>query len=92
LPDLDAPPRSISDRASAEAEADRLWGKGFIARVERVRQPKAADVAAGLLGYRVRVGHYAGKADADAASRARPRPARPAARSTRAGPDPQLRR
>jgi hypothetical protein len=65
-PDPDAPPRSISDRPSAEAEADRLEAKGFSARVEEVRQPQTADVAAGVLGYRVRVGHYASKAEADA--------------------------
>lgn len=65
-PDPDAPPRSISDRASAEAEADRLRSKGFTARVEEVQQPQTADVAAGLLGYRVRVGHYASKAEAEA--------------------------
>lgn len=65
-PDPDAPPRSISDRASAQAEADRLESKGFTARVEEVRQPQTADVAAGVLGYRVRVGHYASKSEADA--------------------------
>jgi hypothetical protein len=65
-PDPDAPPRSISDRASAEAEANRLQAKGFTARVEEVDQPQTADVPAGVLGYRVRVGHFAGQADADA--------------------------
>lgn len=66
-PDPDAPPRSISDRASAQAEADRLESNGFTARVEEVRQPQTADVPAGVLGYRVRVGHYASKAESDAA-------------------------
>jgi len=65
-PDPDAPPRSISDRASADAEADRLRGKGFPARVEEVDQPATADVAAGVLGYRVRVGSYSSKDAADA--------------------------
>lgn len=65
-PDPDAPPRSISDRTSAQATADRLTGKGFTARVEEVRQPAVADVAAGVLGYRVRVGSFATRAEADA--------------------------
>ncbi|GAB3776372.1 hypothetical protein FB382_000042 [Nocardioides ginsengisegetis] len=65
-PDPDAPPKAISDEASARAEADRLTAKGFAARVERVRQPQTADVAAGVLGYRVRVGSFTTKADADA--------------------------
>jgi hypothetical protein len=65
-PDPDAPPRSISDEASAQAEADRLQTKGFPARVEEVDQPQTADVPAGVLGYRVRVGHFTSQADADA--------------------------
>ena len=65
-PDPDAPPTALSDRAGARAEADRLEGEGFTARVEPVRQPRTADVAPGVLGYRVRVGHYASQADADA--------------------------
>ncbi|MGZ4442321.1 MAG: phosphodiester glycosidase family protein [Nocardioidaceae bacterium] len=67
-PDPDAPPRSISDQASAEAEADRLRGEGFPARVEAVQQPADADVPAGTLGYRVRSGSYPTKQDADAAN------------------------
>ncbi|WP_246092599.1 phosphodiester glycosidase family protein [Oryzihumus leptocrescens] len=67
-PDPDAPPRSISDEASARAQADRLAAKGFPARVERVAQPQAADVPAGTLGYRVRLGSYPTKAEADAAN------------------------
>ena len=55
-PDPDAPPRALSDEASARAQADRLTAKGFPARVERVDQPRTADVPAGVLGYRVRVG------------------------------------
>ncbi|MGZ4783762.1 MAG: phosphodiester glycosidase family protein, partial [Oryzihumus sp.] len=67
-PDPDAPPRSISDEASAQAQADRLAAKGFPARVERVAQPQTADVPAGTLGYRVRLGSYPTKAGADAAN------------------------
>jgi hypothetical protein len=55
-PDPDAPPRSLSDKDSAERLADRLVEEGFAARVERVDQPTVADVPAGVLGYRVRVG------------------------------------
>ncbi len=65
-PDPDAPPRSLSDRASARAEAARLADKGFDARVEPVRQPRMADVEAGILGYRVRVGSFATQEEADA--------------------------
>ena len=64
-PDPDAPPRALSDEASARAQADRLTAKGFPARVERVDQPRTADVPAGVLGYRVRVGSYPSKATAD---------------------------
>jgi exopolysaccharide biosynthesis protein len=65
-PDPDAPPQAISDRASARAQAARLAEKGFDARVERVRQPRMADVAPGVLGYRVRVGSFATQEEADA--------------------------
>ncbi|MGZ4438114.1 MAG: phosphodiester glycosidase family protein [Nocardioidaceae bacterium] len=65
-PDPDAPPRSVTDRASADAETDRLRSKGFPARVEEVDQPATADVPAGVLGYRVRVGSYPTQQDADA--------------------------
>ncbi|GAB3792916.1 phosphodiester glycosidase family protein [Nocardioides ungokensis] len=65
-PDPDAPPRSLSDHDSAQAEADRLQSEGFTARVEAVRQPETADVPAGTLGYRVRVGNYPNQAAADA--------------------------
>jgi hypothetical protein len=64
-PDPDAPPRAISDEASAHAQADRLTAKGFPARVEQVDQPRTADVPAGVLGYRVRIGSYPSKAAAD---------------------------
>lgn len=66
-PDPDAPPRALSDRASADASADRLRAWGFDPRVEAVRQPAVADVPAGILGYRVRVGRFADQAAADRA-------------------------
>jgi len=65
-PDPDAPPRALSDRASAEALADRLRADGFDARVERVVTPATADYAGGSIGWRVRVGRFADKARADA--------------------------
>jgi hypothetical protein len=66
-PDPDAPARVLSDRASAEATAARLRAKGFSARVEAVQQPAVADVPAGVLGYRVRVGRFTKQVAADAA-------------------------
>jgi hypothetical protein len=66
-PDPDAPPATIADRASAEAEADRLRTEGFDSRVEPVEQPAVVDVPAGVLGYRVRVGRFATQAAADQA-------------------------
>jgi len=65
-PDPDAPPRALSDRDSAEAQAARLRDQGFSARVEQVDQPAVADVPAGVLGYRVRVGSFDSRAAADA--------------------------
>src|SRR4051794_26873935 len=66
-PDPDAPPRVLSDLASAQHEADRLRGEGFTPRVEAVRQPAVADVPAGVLGYRVRIGRFATLQEADQA-------------------------
>jgi hypothetical protein len=66
-PDPDAPARVLSDRASAEATEARLRAKGFSARVEAVQQPAVADVPAGVLGYRVRVGRFTKQVAADAA-------------------------
>ena len=54
-PDPDAPPRSVQDRATAEAFAARLTGAGFPAQAQPVRQPRVADVSAGVIGYRVRL-------------------------------------
>ena len=64
-PDPDAPPTALSDRATARAQARELRADGFDARVERVRGPRTADVAARILGYRVRVGSFRSQADAD---------------------------
>jgi len=64
-PDPDAPPRALSDRASAEALADRLREDGFDPRVEEVVTPATADYAGGSIGWRVRVGSFADKAGAD---------------------------
>jgi hypothetical protein len=55
-PDPDAPPRSIQDQSSAETFAARLTDSGFPAEAQRVEQPQTADVPAGVLGYRVRLG------------------------------------
>ena len=54
-PDPDAPPRSIQDRSSAEAFVARLAEAGISAEAQSVQQPQTADVAAGVLGYRVRL-------------------------------------
>ncbi len=65
-PDPDAPPRALSDRASAEALADRLREDGFDPRVEEVVTPATADYSGGSLGWRVRIGSFADMAAADA--------------------------
>ncbi len=57
-PDPSAPPSMIADEDSARATADHLQRQGYSARVERVVQPETADVPAGTLGYRVRVGAF----------------------------------
>src|SRR4051794_38057148 len=54
-PDPDAPPRSIQDRSSAETFAATLTGAGFPSEAQGVRQPRVADVPAGVLGYRGRL-------------------------------------
>jgi hypothetical protein len=66
-PDPAAPPRVLSDLVSAEAEAVRLRAAGLMPRVEAVAVPRAADVAPGVLGFRVRVGAFASRLEADAA-------------------------
>lgn len=66
-PDPDAPPRSLGDRASADAAAARLSAAGYSPRVEQVDGPRASDVSPGVVGYRVRVGAYLSRAEADVA-------------------------
>ncbi len=65
-PDPDAPPAALKDEASANATADQLRAAGLDARVEAVPTPRVADTGGGVLGYRVRVGSVATKAEADA--------------------------
>lgn len=67
-PDPDAPPRSVQDQASATRLAAELTAGGFPAQAQPVVQPQVADVAAGIIGYRVRLtASYPTKAAADAA-------------------------
>jgi hypothetical protein len=65
-PDPDAPPTALSDLASADELAGRLRAAGFDPRVEEVVTPPTADYVGGNLGWRVRVGSFAGMAAADA--------------------------
>ncbi|MFM9368557.1 phosphodiester glycosidase family protein [Streptomyces sp. Da 82-17] len=65
-PDPDAPPTALKDRASADELTDRLRQEGFEARAERVDTPATADFGGGTLGWRVRVGTFTARADADA--------------------------
>lgn len=64
-PDPDAPASALSSEAQANAVATRLQAAGVAARVEHVRSPRLAD-AGGDLGYRVRAGEFATKADGSA--------------------------
>ncbi|HEX2419860.1 MAG TPA: phosphodiester glycosidase family protein [Micromonosporaceae bacterium] len=64
-PDPDAPPSAISDATSAQATAQRLRDAGLEPVIEQVTTPTVAD-AGGDLGFRVRVGAMATRADADA--------------------------
>lgn len=63
-PDPDAPTSALSSRPDAEQTAVTLRDDGLDARVEKVTTPATADYAPGTLGWRVRVGTYAGKDDA----------------------------
>jgi hypothetical protein len=65
-PDPDAPPTAISAREPADRLAATLRGKGFEPRVEEVTTPRLADFPGGSLGFRVRVGAYPTKPQADA--------------------------
>jgi hypothetical protein len=64
-PDPDAPAAAISDEADARATAATLRAAGLDPRVEDVSTPPLADFS-GDLGWRVRVGATATKAEADA--------------------------
>lgn len=67
-PDPDAPARSVQDKASAQELVTDLRAAGFDGRAEPVRQPAVADVAAGVIGYRVRLTQsHPSKSAADAA-------------------------
>lgn len=61
-PDPDAPASALSDEPHARAVAGKLRAAGVEARVEHVQSPRLAD-AGGHLGYRVRAGQFASKAD-----------------------------
>lgn len=61
-PDPDAPASALSSQTTAQAVAAKLRAAGVDARVEQVTSPQLAD-AGGQLGYRVRAGHFAAKAD-----------------------------
>ena len=65
-PDPDAPATALSDRPTADAAAARLRAAGLEPRVEDVPTPQLADAGGGSLGYRVRLGSFATKAEADA--------------------------
>ncbi|GAB3879818.1 phosphodiester glycosidase family protein [Terrabacter terrigena] len=66
-PDPDASPRSVQDRASADALVGSLAAHDVDAATQPVTQPRAADVAPGVIGYRVRlVTTFPSKAAADA--------------------------
>ena len=64
-PDPDAPPTALSDREHADSLAAELRAQGFEPRVEEVTTPAVADYSGGSLGYRVRVGHFATRPEAD---------------------------
>jgi len=64
-PDPDAPASALSTQAQAQMVADKLNAAGITARVEHVQSPQLAD-AGGDLGYRVRAGQFAAKADGTA--------------------------
>jgi exopolysaccharide biosynthesis protein len=61
-PDPDSPASALSSQATAQHTADKIKAAGIDARVEHVQSPQLAD-AGGDLGYRVRAGHLAAKAD-----------------------------
>ncbi|WP_410673768.1 phosphodiester glycosidase family protein [Amycolatopsis sp. cmx-4-68] len=65
-PDPDAPPAALGTREHADALVTALRGKGFAARAEEVAWPAFADTPRGALGWRVRVGSFADRAQAAA--------------------------
>ncbi|WP_372664534.1 phosphodiester glycosidase family protein [Amycolatopsis kentuckyensis] len=69
-PDPDAPPSVLGTREHAEALVTALRGKGFAARAEEVDWPAFADTPRGALGWRVRVGSFADRAQAAATASA----------------------
>jgi hypothetical protein len=64
-PDPDAPPAALRSEQEAHAAAAGLRAAGLDPRVEEVTTPPVADLS-GRLGWRVRVGGTATKAEADA--------------------------
>ena len=67
-PDPDAPAAALSDKTTADATAAKLRTAGLDPRVEDVPTPKLADAGGNSLGYRVRLGSLATKAEADVAA------------------------
>ncbi|MDN3355714.1 phosphodiester glycosidase family protein [Actinomadura sp. DC4] len=65
-PDPDAVTAVLGTKETADRVAAQLSAAGWTGRVEAVRMPRFADAGPGLLGYRVRVGHYATEAEATA--------------------------
>nr|WSY48802.1 phosphodiester glycosidase family protein [Streptomyces sp. NBC_00886] len=59
--DPDAPSSwsEVSSLARADTTAQKLTTAGYQPRVEKVEWPRYADTPHGLMGYRVRVGHFA---------------------------------
>jgi hypothetical protein len=64
-PDPDTPAKALSDRATAEILANAVRAGGFTPRLEEVTAPAVADYDPGTLGWRVRVGKLASKAESD---------------------------
>lgn len=54
-PDPTAGPRAVQDEAAAQTHAERLGAAGHPATAQPVEQVATADVAAGVLGHRVRL-------------------------------------
>jgi hypothetical protein len=69
-PDPDAPPSALGTREHAETLTTALRAKGFAARAERVDWPAFTDTPRGALGWRVRVGSFADRAQAVATASA----------------------